>query len=91
MKKGVWTHDRQLALPVSCRDHHPYGVGHGERIEKWKLVMADVNKMDPDQTHLGKQAVVEKLNSLIDQYKLIFTEHEPNKASGSNRFASNIE
>jgi hypothetical protein len=56
-----------------------------------QLVMADVNKMNLDQTHLGKQAVVEKLNNLIDQYKPIFTEHEPNKASGSNRFASNIE
>jgi hypothetical protein len=91
MKRGVWTHDRQLALLVAYRDHRPYGVGHGEKTKKWELVIADVNKKDQKLTPLRKQAVIDKLHDLISQYKPMFTELEPNKASGSNRFASDIE
>lgn len=70
---------------ASYRDFRPYGVPYGEVTSQWNAITEAVNNKDSEIKPLGKQAVKDELDSLLQQYKPTFGDYETSKGSGSNK------
>lgn len=89
--KGSWTEKRLVAVLVTYREYRPLGVAYGEVTKQWNAMTDAVNEFDPEVAPLRKNAVKEKLEDLMRQYKPTFSEQQVDKASGSNKHTPTME
>jgi hypothetical protein len=91
--RATWNIDKdKIRLLIAYRRYRPLGVAHGEVTKQCNAMTDAVNAPLPSgAATFAKPTVIAQLRKLMDQYKSTFSEYEVSKASGSNRFGSDLK